>query len=126
MAARARCGASCGATRATRRSTPNALVREEYRGIRPAPGYPACPDHAVKAPLFELLRAESIGMALTESFAMLPTAAVAGFYFRTRIRSISLSGASVRTSSEILLSARASRSKMRAGVWRPTLARACA
>jgi 5-methyltetrahydrofolate--homocysteine methyltransferase len=57
-----------------------ALVREEYRGIRPAPGYPACPDHAVKAPLFDLLRAESVGMALTESFAMLPTAAVAGFY----------------------------------------------
>jgi 5-methyltetrahydrofolate--homocysteine methyltransferase len=58
-----------------------ALIREEYRGIRPAPGYPACPDHAVKAPLFELLRAEAIGMSLTENFAMLPTAAVAGFYF---------------------------------------------
>jgi 5-methyltetrahydrofolate--homocysteine methyltransferase len=57
-----------------------ALVREEYRGIRPAPGYPACPDHAVKAPLFALLAAESVGMALTESFAMLPTAAVCGFY----------------------------------------------
>jgi 5-methyltetrahydrofolate--homocysteine methyltransferase len=58
-----------------------ALIREEYRGIRPAPGYPACPDHAVKAPLFELLRAQAIGMSLTESFAMLPTAAVSGFYF---------------------------------------------
>ena len=58
----------------------HALVREEYRGIRPAPGYPACPDHAVKAPLFELLRAEAIGMSLTESYAMLPTAAVCGFY----------------------------------------------
>jgi 5-methyltetrahydrofolate--homocysteine methyltransferase len=57
-----------------------ALVREEYRGIRPAPGYPACPDHAVKAPLFSLLRAQSVGMSLTENFAMLPTAAVAGFY----------------------------------------------
>jgi len=57
-----------------------ALVREEYRGIRPAPGYPACPDHAVKAPLFALLAAESVGMSLTESFAMLPTAAVCGFY----------------------------------------------
>ena len=56
------------------------LVREEYRGIRPAPGYPACPDHAVKAPLFDLLRANDIGMTLTESFAMLPTAAVCGFY----------------------------------------------
>jgi 5-methyltetrahydrofolate--homocysteine methyltransferase len=57
-----------------------ALVREEYRGIRPAPGYPACPDHAVKAPLFALLGAESVGMSLTESFAMLPAAAVSGFH----------------------------------------------
>jgi len=58
-----------------------ALIREEYRGIRPAPGYPACPDHAVKAPLFDVLRASEIGMTLTENFAMLPTAAVSGFYF---------------------------------------------
>ncbi len=58
-----------------------ALVREEYRGIRPAPGYPACPDHAVKASLFAALRADNIGMSLTENFAMLPTAAVSGFYF---------------------------------------------
>jgi 5-methyltetrahydrofolate--homocysteine methyltransferase len=57
-----------------------ALIREEYRGIRPAPGYPACPDHAVKAPLFHLLRAGEVGMSLTETFAMLPTAAVSGFY----------------------------------------------
>jgi len=57
-----------------------ALIREEYRGIRPAPGYPACPDHEAKGPLFGLLRAEEIGMSLTENFAMLPTAAVAGFY----------------------------------------------
>jgi len=57
-----------------------ALVREAYRGIRPAPGYPACPDHSVKAPLFGLLRAETIGMSLTESYAMLPAASVAGFY----------------------------------------------
>jgi 5-methyltetrahydrofolate--homocysteine methyltransferase len=57
-----------------------AMIREEYRGIRPAPGYPACPDHSVKAPLFELLRADRIGMALTESYAMLPAASVSGFY----------------------------------------------
>ncbi len=57
-----------------------AMIREEYRGIRPAPGYPACPDHAVKAPLFELLQADRIGMALTESYAMLPAASVSGFY----------------------------------------------
>ncbi len=56
------------------------LVREEYRGIRPAPGYPACPEHGVKAPLFDLLRATEIGMTLTENFAMLPAAAVSGFY----------------------------------------------
>ncbi len=58
-----------------------ALIREEYRGIRPAPGYPACPDHAVKGPLFELLDAPAIGMTVTENFAMLPAAAVSGFYF---------------------------------------------
>ena len=58
----------------------DSLVREEYRGIRPAPGYPACPDHSVKAPLFQLLRADSIGMTLTDSNAMLPAASVSGFY----------------------------------------------
>jgi 5-methyltetrahydrofolate--homocysteine methyltransferase len=58
-----------------------ALVREEYRGIRPAPGYPACPDHAVKAPLLDLLDANAIGMGITESFAMTPAASVSGFYF---------------------------------------------
>jgi 5-methyltetrahydrofolate--homocysteine methyltransferase len=57
-----------------------AMIREEYRGIRPAPGYPACPDHAVKAPLFRLLQAERIGMKLTENHAMLPAASVSGFY----------------------------------------------
>jgi 5-methyltetrahydrofolate--homocysteine methyltransferase len=57
-----------------------AMIREEYRGIRPAPGYPACPDHAVKAPLFELLQAERIGMTITENYAMLPAASVSGFY----------------------------------------------
>ncbi len=56
------------------------LIREEYGGIRPAPGYPACPGHEVKAPLFALLRAADIGMSLTENFAMLPAAAVSGFY----------------------------------------------
>jgi len=57
-----------------------ALIREEYQGIRPAPGYPACPDHLAKAALFELLEAGKIGMTLTESYAMLPAASVAGFY----------------------------------------------
>ena len=58
-----------------------ALIAERYRGIRPAPGYPACPDHTEKAALFTLLDADqSAGMTLTESFAMLPAAAVSGFY----------------------------------------------
>lgn len=59
----------------------DALIDERYRGIRPAPGYPACPDHTVKKQLFELMEVPAIGMQLTESYAMLPTAAVCGFYF---------------------------------------------
>jgi 5-methyltetrahydrofolate--homocysteine methyltransferase len=57
------------------------LIREKYRGIRPAPGYPAQPDHTEKKALFELLRAGDIGMRLTESFAMMPAASVSGLYF---------------------------------------------
>jgi len=56
------------------------LVAEAYRGIRPAPGYPACPEHTVKRAMFEVLRADEIGMALTESLAMTPAASVSGFY----------------------------------------------
>ena len=59
-----------------------ALIKEQYRGIRPAPGYPACPDHSLKPILFDLLDAPTnVGLTLTESFAMWPTAAVSGFYF---------------------------------------------
>ncbi|WAC22565.1 methionine synthase [Blastomonas sp. SL216] len=62
--------------------TNEALIKEQYRGIRPAPGYPACPDHSQKPALFDLLKAtDATGITLTESFAMLPTAAVSGFYF---------------------------------------------
>lgn len=58
------------------------LIKEKYQGIRPAPGYPACPDHTEKATLWELLKADKeIGLEITESFAMYPTAAVSGFYF---------------------------------------------
>jgi 5-methyltetrahydrofolate--homocysteine methyltransferase len=58
------------------------LIREHYRGIRPAPGYPACPDHREKETLFRLLDVETkIGVSLTESMAMTPTASVSGFYF---------------------------------------------
>jgi 5-methyltetrahydrofolate--homocysteine methyltransferase len=56
------------------------LIAEKYRGIRPAPGYPACPDHTEKGPLFALLRAGDAGMTLTENYAMLPAASVSGFY----------------------------------------------
>jgi len=62
--------------------TNEALIREQYRGIRPAPGYPACPDHSLKPILFDLLDAgANAGMTLTENNAMLPTSAVSGFYF---------------------------------------------
>jgi 5-methyltetrahydrofolate--homocysteine methyltransferase len=58
------------------------LIREQYRGIRPAPGYPACPDHTEKGKLWQLLNVEqNIGLSLTDSYAMFPTAAVSGFYF---------------------------------------------
>ncbi|GCC49999.1 methionine synthase [Chryseotalea sanaruensis] len=61
--------------------TDQQLIDEEYNGIRPAPGYPACPDHTEKKLLFELLEAEKVGIQLTESYAMFPGAAVSGFYF---------------------------------------------
>ncbi len=57
-----------------------ALIAEKYQGIRPAPGYPACPDHSVKSAMFELLQCGDIGMGLTESMAMTPAASVSGFY----------------------------------------------
>lgn len=58
------------------------MIHEEYQGIRPAPGYPACPDHTEKAKLWRLLDVErNAGIRLTESFAMYPTAAVSGWYF---------------------------------------------
>jgi 5-methyltetrahydrofolate--homocysteine methyltransferase len=61
------------------------LIREKYQGIRPAPGYPACPDHTEKRTLFDLLRAETnAGITLTESYAMLPGASVSGYYFWRR------------------------------------------
>ncbi|WP_300659433.1 methionine synthase [Hydrogenophaga sp.] len=56
------------------------LIKEKYQGIRPAPGYPACPDHSVKRPMFDLLQCDDIGMGLTESLAMTPAASVSGFY----------------------------------------------
>ncbi len=57
------------------------LILEKYQGIRPAPGYPACPEHTVKEPLFALLGASDIGMTVTDSLAMLPASSVSGFYF---------------------------------------------
>jgi 5-methyltetrahydrofolate--homocysteine methyltransferase len=60
------------------------LIREKYHGIRPAPGYPACPDHSLKPVLFDMLGGNPGGVTLTENFAMLPTSAVSGFYFGHR------------------------------------------
>ncbi|MDL2341193.1 MAG: vitamin B12 dependent-methionine synthase activation domain-containing protein, partial [Pseudomonadota bacterium] len=60
------------------------LIRETYQGIRPAPGYPACPDHSLKPMLFEMLGGAPGGVSLTENYAMLPTSAVSGFYFGHR------------------------------------------
>jgi 5-methyltetrahydrofolate--homocysteine methyltransferase len=58
------------------------LIKEKYRGIRPAPGYPACPDHTEKGEIFRLLQApQRIDLHLTESYAMTPAAAVSGWYF---------------------------------------------
>ncbi len=57
------------------------LIKEQYRGIRPAPGYPACPEHEIKTDLFRVLDANAIGMSLTESLAMWPASSVSGFYF---------------------------------------------
>jgi 5-methyltetrahydrofolate--homocysteine methyltransferase len=60
----------------------NELLKEKYQGIRPAPGYPACPEHSEKRKLFDLLEAEKhTGVSLTENYAMYPAAAVSGFYF---------------------------------------------
>ncbi|MCH1534178.1 MAG: methionine synthase [Schleiferiaceae bacterium] len=61
--------------------TNDQLIAEKYRGIRPAPGYPACPDHLDKTMLFDLLDAPAIGMSLTESLAMYPASSVSGYYF---------------------------------------------
>ena len=66
---------------ATEALSNEALVKEAYQGIRPAPGYPACPGHGVKRDLFAHLQAGEIGMMLTESFSMFPAASVSGFYF---------------------------------------------
>jgi 5-methyltetrahydrofolate--homocysteine methyltransferase len=60
--------------------TSEELIRERYRGIRPAPGYPACPEHSVKRAMFDALNAAVIGMTLTENYAMQPAASVSGFY----------------------------------------------
>ena len=59
--------------------TPQQLIAEKYKGVRPAPGYPACPDHSAKKDMFALLQCDEIGMSLTESLAMSPAASVSGF-----------------------------------------------
>ena len=111
--------ASCGATRPTRRSSNADLIAERYQGIRPAPGYPACPDHTEKATLFDLLEAESrAGIRLTESFAMWPRrrrspATTCG----TRPATTSGSAGSVATSWPTTPRGRACRSPRRSAGW---------
>jgi 5-methyltetrahydrofolate--homocysteine methyltransferase len=61
--------------------TNDELIAEKYSGIRPAPGYPACPDHLDKSTIFDLLDVEKIGITLTESLAMYPASSVSGYYF---------------------------------------------
>ena len=79
------------------------LIREKYRGIRPAPGYPACPDHSLKPILFDMLGGNPGEVTLTENFAMLPTSAVSGFYFGHRDSQYSsASPGSAATSSTIM------------------------
>jgi 5-methyltetrahydrofolate--homocysteine methyltransferase len=68
----------------TEHLTNQELIRERYEGIRPAPGYPACPDHSLKPTLFNMLGGDPAGVTLTDNFAMLPTSAVSGFYFGHR------------------------------------------
>ena len=76
------CAGNSGTMRRTRRSSPDDLILEKYQGIRPAPGYPAQPDHTEKATLFALLDAENTaGVKLTESYAMWPGSSVSGLYF---------------------------------------------
>jgi 5-methyltetrahydrofolate--homocysteine methyltransferase len=68
----------------TEHLTNQELIREQYEGIRPAPGYPACPDHSLKPILFKMLGGSPAEVTLTDNFAMLPTSAVSGFYFGHR------------------------------------------
>ena len=97
--------------RPTRRSSSDEMIAESYRGIRPAPGYPAQPDHTEKGTLFELLDAERIGVKLTESFAMWPGAAVCGLYFSHPQSPISASARSSATRSRTTPGARAGASR---------------
>ena len=87
----------------------NDLLKERFRGIRPAFGYPACPDHSEKSKLFALLDAQAAGMSLTESFAMLPAASVSGIYLRIRRRATSPSVGSRAIRSRTMPGARAKR-----------------
>ena len=84
------------------------LIKETYRGIRPAPGYPACPDHTEKGTLWELIDpVTNAGISLTESFAMVPTASVSGLYFATPRRATSASARSHATRSRTMPPGRA-------------------
>ena len=97
------------------------LIKEAYQGIRPAPGYPACPDHSEKEILFELLNArQNIGVELTESYAMTPAATVSGFYFAHPDSKYFRSEKSQQSKSATWQGARISRSTSSLAYWRPT------
>ena len=102
---------------------PEELIAERFRGIRPAFGYPACPDHSEKRTLFDLLGARELGIDLTETCAMTPAASVAGIYLgASRVRGTSRSGASRATRSRTTPAGRAAASTRRSAGSRPNLA----
>lgn len=98
----------------------DALIREEYRGIRPAPGYPACPEHTVKRDLFRVLDAQEIGMNLTEALAMTPAASVWASSCRTRTARTSRSARSARTRWTTWPRAAGKTAAMWSAPWHPT------
>src|SRR6185437_15250197 len=95
-----------------------ALIAEQYQGIRPAPGYPACPDHTEKTTLFKLLDAtKNAGIELTEGFSMYPAAPFPAGTSRTRAASTSWSAGSAASRSRTMRSARAGRSRKPSAGW---------
>ena len=109
-------------TRRARSSRPEQLIAERFRGIRPAFGYPACPDHSEKSKLFALLGAEEAGLALTETYAMTPAASVSGIYLaHPEARYFSVGRVGARPGRGLRRRGKASRSPRRSAALRPNL-----